>query len=72
MLQGERDYSRLGGSTGPLVYPAGFLYIYTLLHWLSGGGRIVPAQWLFIFFYLITQVKLPLQQLVSITETASS
>ena len=25
-MEGERDYSNLKGNTGPLVYPAGFLY----------------------------------------------
>lgn len=30
---GERDYINLRGDTGPLVYPAGFLYLYS---WLKG------------------------------------
>jgi alpha-1,3-mannosyltransferase len=29
--QGERDYIHIRGVTGPLVYPAGFLYLYTAL-----------------------------------------
>ena len=26
-VQGERDYTKLRGGTGPLVYPAGFVYV---------------------------------------------
>ena len=36
-LGGERDYSQLRGDTGPLVYPAGFLYAFTVLKWVTGG-----------------------------------
>mmetsp|Transcript_8532 Transcript_8532/g.12158 ORF Transcript_8532/g.12158 Transcript_8532/m.12158 type:complete len:326 (-) Transcript_8532:902-1879(-) len=28
------DYSEMKGGTGPLVYPAGFLYLYTCLRWV--------------------------------------
>lgn len=39
------------------MYPAGFLYFYSALYWLTGGGRIVPAQIAFIVLYLSTQVR---------------
>lgn len=29
-LDGERNYLNLRGDTGPLVYPAGFVYIYSV------------------------------------------
>ena len=29
-LDGERDYYNLRGDTGPLVYPAGFVYVYSV------------------------------------------
>lgn len=56
-FQGERDYRALKGPTGPLVYPAGFLYFYTVLYWLSGGGNIPSAQAAFVVLYLLTQVS---------------
>ena len=42
-LGGERDYSKLQGDTGPLVYPAGFLYIYSAIQHVT-GGEVYPAQ----------------------------
>lgn len=29
-LDGELNYMNLAGDTGPLVYPAGFLYVYSV------------------------------------------
>lgn len=37
-LQGERNYLNLKGDTGPLVYPAGFVYIFSLLYWICDHG----------------------------------
>lgn len=37
-LDGERNYSLLRGDTGPLVYPAGFVYIFSFLFWLTNEG----------------------------------
>ena len=54
-LQGERDYSQIKGQTGPLVYPAGFLYVYTVLAWLTKGGQIALGQIIFTMLYLINQ-----------------
>ncbi|CAI7755691.1 unnamed protein product [Closterium sp. NIES-54] len=34
---GERDYTKLEGDTGPLVYPAGFLLSFSALKWITGG-----------------------------------
>ncbi|AES82126.2 putative dolichyl-P-Man:Man(5)GlcNAc(2)-PP-dolichol alpha-1,3-mannosyltransferase [Medicago truncatula] len=51
-LGGERDYNNLKGDTGPLVYPAGFLYIYSAFLYLT-GGHVYPAQILFGFLYII-------------------
>jgi alpha-1,3-mannosyltransferase len=37
-LEGERNYKLIRGDTGPLVYPAGFLHVFSLLYWLTDKG----------------------------------
>ena len=56
VMQGERDYKAIEGSTGPVVYPAGFLYAYSILFRLSKLGEIGAAQIIFACLYLINQV----------------
>ncbi|XP_034227677.1 dol-P-Man:Man(5)GlcNAc(2)-PP-Dol alpha-1,3-mannosyltransferase isoform X2 [Prunus dulcis] len=51
-LDGERDYGNLKGDTGPLVYPAGFLYFYSAVRYVT-GGEVYPAQILFGVLYVI-------------------
>ena len=54
-LKGERDYKKITGSTGPLVYPAAHVHIYRLLYWLTDHGRnIQVAQIIFAMVYLAT------------------
>jgi alpha-1,3-mannosyltransferase len=54
-LNGERDYSRIYGDTGPIVYPAGFLYVYTFFDFLtSGGSQIMMAQFVFLILQIVT------------------
>ncbi|KXT02123.1 hypothetical protein AC579_855 [Pseudocercospora musae] len=54
-LNGQRDYSKISGSTGPLVYPAAHVYIYHALHNLTDSGQnIFLAQVLFAGLYLFT------------------
>jgi len=60
-LGGESDYSKIRGGTGPLVYPAGFLYLYGALRWVSGDsgalaspGSLERVQLVFLFLYLAT------------------
>ncbi|KAK2792697.1 dolichyl-P-Man:Man(5)GlcNAc(2)-PP-dolichol alpha-1,3-mannosyltransferase [Onygenales sp. PD_12] len=56
-LSGERDYALLKGSTGPLVYPALHVYIYSGLYNLCDNGTdIAFAQVLFAVLYLVTLV----------------
>uniref|UniRef100_A0A182RCL8 dolichyl-P-Man:Man5GlcNAc2-PP-dolichol alpha-1,3-mannosyltransferase n=1 Tax=Anopheles funestus TaxID=62324 RepID=A0A182RCL8_ANOFN len=56
-LNGTTDYSLLRGDTGPLVYPAGFVYIYSALYFLtSHGTNIRLAQYVFIGIYLLQLV----------------
>ena len=66
---GERDYMNIRGDTGPLVYPAGFLYLYGFFkdiatRWINVsdptglGGSTSPEairiiQWVFVVLYVI-------------------
>ncbi|KAL8651969.1 MAG: hypothetical protein Q9210_002966 [Variospora velana] len=52
-LDGERDYTLIKGGTGPLVYPAAHVYIYSVLYKLTDGGKnILLAQAIFAWLYL--------------------
>ncbi|MCJ1465030.1 dolichyl-P-Man:Man(5)GlcNAc(2)-PP-dolichol alpha-1,3-mannosyltransferase [Pseudocyphellaria aurata] len=52
-LDGEYDYAVIKGNTGPLVYPAAHLYIYSLLYRVTDGGNdILVAQIIFAGLYL--------------------
>lgn len=58
-LEGERVYTRLNpvNGTGPCVYPAGHVYVYALLDYLSQGAtKLLPAQIFFAVLYLGTLV----------------
>lgn len=39
VLAGEYDYLKLRGDTGPLVYPAGFVYVFIALRYLTDDGK---------------------------------
>ncbi|KAJ2612750.1 dolichyl-P-Man:Man(5)GlcNAc(2)-PP-dolichol alpha-1,3-mannosyltransferase [Coemansia sp. RSA 1804] len=52
---GERNYLKLAGDTGPLVYPAGFVWIYRGLWAITDGGTDIRlAQLVFMAVYLAT------------------
>ncbi|KAL6427995.1 hypothetical protein ACFW04_008414 [Cataglyphis niger] len=54
-LNGTMDYSKLRGDTGPLVYPAGFVYIFSGLYYVtSRGADIKTAQYIYAIVYAIT------------------
>jgi len=55
VLGGEYDYTKLRGDTGPLVYPAGFVYVFILLRWLTDSGKnILRAQYIFAVLHSVT------------------
>eukprot|EP00921_Rhytidocystis_pertsovi_P015814 GHVQ01025070.1.p1 GENE.GHVQ01025070.1~~GHVQ01025070.1.p1 ORF type:complete len:534 (-),score=24.86 GHVQ01025070.1:1496-3097(-) len=50
----ETNYYNFVGDTGPCVYPAGFLYIFSLFYTLTDGGSdVVKGQWIFLVIYLL-------------------
>ena len=54
-LNGQLDYVQLKGRTGPLVYPAGHVYVYSWLYRITNEGKdIVTAQCVFTGVYLVT------------------
>ena len=54
-LNGTYDYTKLEGGTGPLVYPAGFVYIFSALYYITDrGANIRLGQYIFVGFYLLT------------------
>jgi len=38
IVNGTTDYSQLRGDTGPLVYPAGFVWFYACLYKITSAG----------------------------------
>ncbi|KAJ2728174.1 dolichyl-P-Man:Man(5)GlcNAc(2)-PP-dolichol alpha-1,3-mannosyltransferase [Coemansia sp. BCRC 34962] len=58
-IAGERNYTKLQGATGPLVYPAGFVWIFGLLWQATDGGQNIRlAQYVFLAIYVATQALL--------------
>ena len=54
-LNGTLDYQQIYGDTGPIVYPAGHLYIFTFLYFVTNRGtNIYFAQLIFALLYLAT------------------
>ncbi|RVX66960.1 hypothetical protein B0A52_09084 [Exophiala mesophila] len=54
-LNGERNYAKITGPTGPLVYPGLHVFLYTLLCRLTDAGEnIFKAQVIFAGLYLVT------------------
>lgn len=56
-INGELDYVNLRGNTGPLVYPAGFLYIFTFFRYVTNQGTsVLAAQYLFSMVYIVNLI----------------
>ncbi|KAI0673069.1 mannosyltransferase [Trametes maxima] len=52
-LKGERDYALISGPTGPIVYPAGHIYVHHFLYTLTDYGRnLWKAQEVYAGLYL--------------------
>ncbi|KJE91547.1 alpha-1,3-mannosyltransferase ALG3 isoform d, variant [Capsaspora owczarzaki ATCC 30864] len=54
-IDGERDYTLLKGDTGPLVYPAGFVYLFGAFYYMTENGtNIFKAQLIYAVLYMLT------------------
>ena len=62
VIEGDFDYKNLKGDTGPLVYPGGFVYIYSILYFITDHGtNILKAQYVFLLlhvFFIYSFIKL--------------
>ncbi|TRM61881.1 glycosyltransferase family 58 protein [Schizophyllum amplum] len=55
-MEGERDYTKISGPTGPLVYPAGHVYIHEWLYSVTDAGKNMRlAQQLYSLLYIVSQ-----------------
>ncbi|KAH7103723.1 glycosyltransferase family 58 protein [Auriculariales sp. MPI-PUGE-AT-0066] len=53
--KGERNYSRISGPTGPMVYPAGHVLVHRAMHTLTEGGLYLKrAQALYGALYVLS------------------
>ena len=53
-LNGSTNYYDLKGDTGPLVYPGGFVYLFSALYYLTDrGSNIDRGQVIFAGFYML-------------------
>ncbi|TFK54964.1 mannosyltransferase [Heliocybe sulcata] len=56
-IKGERDYSLIKGPTGPLVYPAGHVYVFEFLYSLTNGGKNVQlGQQIYALLYVLSLI----------------
>uniref|UniRef100_A0A1B6EEB1 dolichyl-P-Man:Man5GlcNAc2-PP-dolichol alpha-1,3-mannosyltransferase n=1 Tax=Clastoptera arizonana TaxID=38151 RepID=A0A1B6EEB1_9HEMI len=55
VINGTFDYTKLKGDTGPLVYPAGFVYIFSAFYFITQyGTNILFAQYIYALMYIFT------------------
>lgn len=55
VMNGTYDYLKLKGDTGPLVYPAGFVYFYSALYYVTEQGtNIRLGQYIFAALYILS------------------
>ena len=64
VIEGQYDYSKLAGCTGPLVYPAGFVWIYTVLYYVTNAGKDIRLAQVGSSYYYILVLNLYLNSFV--------
>ena len=68
VVNGTWDYTHLKGDTGPLVYPAGFVYFFGILYYITNFGQnIRRAQYIFVGFYILRNCMFLIFTLLVIT-----
>ncbi|ODV89292.1 glycosyltransferase family 58 protein [Tortispora caseinolytica NRRL Y-17796] len=56
VVNGERNYLKITGPTGPMVYPAGHAWIFAFLYELTNkGSDLIRAQYIFLGIYMACQ-----------------
>ncbi|EPQ58193.1 glycosyltransferase family 58 protein [Gloeophyllum trabeum ATCC 11539] len=56
-IKGVRDYSLIEGPTGPLVYPAGHVYVHEFLYLLTGkGSNVGLSQQIYALLYILSLI----------------
>ncbi len=54
VMDGQYNYTNLRGDTGPLVYPAGFVWVYSAFYSItSEGTNIRLGQYIFAVLYVM-------------------
>jgi alpha-1,3-mannosyltransferase len=49
LVDGETDYLNLRGDTGPLVYPGGFVWIFSALYYMTDEGKnLRRGEWIYL------------------------
>ena len=69
LLRGDWDYAHLEGATGPLVYPAGFVYMFMALRAATSEGKDIAAAQLIFSLVHVLVMALALASVYAYTDS---